>query len=678
MLARSSSAGRVAAEACTVVTKTASELPSQNRFSCGNLVFFSDFDSGNLANLEVARTSLGNEEIRLWTAPDCAGTPFETALTTWFYFGISGARRGQTVDLAVMNLNNQGKLFASGLRPVVCVKSLLDGSILVAWRRSQFACSYSSPKDKQQNQDGGDDDDDGGGPDENAAAQGQPAAAQARLPPSFQVRWRFVFGPDAVGPDRAVFFAFSFPYSLSEIYSFTGEIQQLASSHKRWCERSVLTRSAEGREVPLVKIHAADPAATGCRRAVVVSARVHPGETPASHMFEGFLRFLLQDGPETCDPRAEILLQHFVFYCIPCLNPDGVYRGHYRTDSFGTNLNRAYSEPDAVRQPTIHAILQLLIGLHRKQSVTDGAVSAPAQSGERGSELFMFLDMHAHANKRNCFVYGNYFEDADSMVESLLFAKLMAMNDPNFDFAGSNFSAKAMKTKDRRDGASKENCGRVCLHRQTMLPRIYTLEVNYATGRCLNSVLPLPPFTTATSTPTAAATATSASGEQSRCIANLRKDPVYSSIPRYDIEVFRNTGTQAAVSLLDLVGGLNPFSRVLSSEQKTLSGLKESLRQWIASPAGMKAMKIAADSQAGETRQSAVGVPQILFVLKGRATTTAGTTATAATITTTATTATAAASTTITTARRQPLGPKTVFIASPGSSNPALRNNPSH
>jgi murein tripeptide amidase MpaA len=60
------------------------------------------------------------------------------------------------------------------------------------------------------------------------------------------------------------------------------------------------------------------------RKGIMLTARVHPGESNSSWIMKGILDFLTSDCTE-----AKILRNNFVFKIVPMLNPDGVINGNY-------------------------------------------------------------------------------------------------------------------------------------------------------------------------------------------------------------------------------------------------------------------------------------------------------------------------------------------------------------
>lgn len=81
------------------------------------------------------------------------------------------------------------------------------------------------------------------------------------------------------------------------------------------------------------------------------------------------------------------------------------------------------------------------------------------------SGIAFYVDLHGHASKRGCFIYGNYFENEDTQVINMLFPKLISMNTAHFDFTGCNFTERNMYMKDKKDGLSKEGAGRVAIYK---------------------------------------------------------------------------------------------------------------------------------------------------------------------------------------------------------------------
>lgn len=68
---------------------------------------------------------------------------------------------------------------------------------------------------------------------------------------------------------------------------------------------------------------------------VMITSRVHSGETPGSEVFRGLYNFITSD-----DQRAKYLRRFYTFILIPCMNPDGVVCGNYRNSLAGVDLNR--------------------------------------------------------------------------------------------------------------------------------------------------------------------------------------------------------------------------------------------------------------------------------------------------------------------------------------------------
>jgi len=117
--------------------------------------------------------------------------------------------------------------------------------------------------------------------------------------------------------------------------------------------------------------------------AIILSARVHPGESSSSHVMEGLLTILTGDSQKALDMRDK-----FLFKVVPMLNPDGVITGNYRTNLAGFDLNRNWSTPDKKFHPTIHFAKKMIEDLGKSKNIT------------------LYIDIHNHSRKKNIFSYG--------------------------------------------------------------------------------------------------------------------------------------------------------------------------------------------------------------------------------------------------------------------------------
>ncbi|XP_030345157.1 cytosolic carboxypeptidase-like protein 5 isoform X4 [Strigops habroptila] len=609
---------------------------------CGGLLFSSRFDSGNLAHVEQVEplgagggpaawgTALpaADYEFNVWLQPDCAQTE------SWFYFSVRGGAPGKVIKLHILNMNKQSRLYSQGMSPFV--RTL---PVRPRWERIRERPSFEM--------------------------------VETQFVLSFVHRFLEHRG-------ATTYFAFCYPFSYTECQEMLAQLDSRFQECRHmspsspldsvYYHRELLCHSLDKLRVDLLTITSCHgmlekreprldklfpdtttprPRRFAGKRVFFLSSRVHPGETPSSFVFNGFLDFILREE----DPRAQMLRRMFVFKLIPMLNPDGVVRGHYRTDSRGVNLNRQYLNPDAELHPAVYGAKAVLLYHHVHSRVLPGSPDwrtyisplstsslstkssnhsvrsstpssqavlselekannlrnsprawragvylSPSQEGRlsgapparpgskdravwilsssrtlehceeeaqrppstplpeailpQDSGLAYYVDLHGHASKRGCFMYGNSFSDENDQVENMLFPKLISLNSPYFDFTGCNFSEKNMYAKDKRDGQSKEGSGRVAIYKALGIIHSYTLECNYNTGRFVNTI------------PVA-------------CHDNGRASPppppAFPS--KYTVELFEQVGRALAVAALDMAE-CNPWPRIILSEHNCLSNLR--------------------------------------------------------------------------------------------------------
>lgn len=121
----------------------------------------------------------------------------------------------------------------------------------------------------------------------------------------YSLTWtlQFPYGSDTC------YLAHCYPYTYSRLQHYLRRVSSnpTVASH---CKLRVLCRSLAGNAVFVLTVTSRGGSCTEgkAKKAVVVTARVHPGETTGSWMMEGFLDYLLGDSND-----AKLLRDTFVF-----------------------------------------------------------------------------------------------------------------------------------------------------------------------------------------------------------------------------------------------------------------------------------------------------------------------------------------------------------------------------
>ncbi|KAK0142579.1 Cytosolic carboxypeptidase 4 [Merluccius polli] len=254
------------------------------------LRFFSKFECGNLRKaVQVRRYEY---DLILNADANCSIN------TQWFYFEVSNMAANIPYRFNVINCEKTNSQFNYGMQPVLySVREALDGR--PHWVRTGTEICYFR----------------------NRFCPAHGRRGQTFYTLTFTVTFKH--------NEDVCYLAYHYPYTYSALQSHLQVLQRSVDPAKVFFRQQSLCDSLAGNPCPLVTITAC-PASRGWRDmhqlrnrpCIVLTARVHPGESNASWVMRGTLGFLCSR-----DPVAQSLRETFVFKIIPMLNPDGVVNG---------------------------------------------------------------------------------------------------------------------------------------------------------------------------------------------------------------------------------------------------------------------------------------------------------------------------------------------------------------
>ncbi|KAI1730680.1 zinc carboxypeptidase domain-containing protein [Ditylenchus destructor] len=425
-----------------------------------HLKFESRFESGNLRR--VIQVSESHYELILSPDINESSPHFQ-----WFYFEVSNiAKADVPYTFEIINCLKNQSMFSKGMQPVFfSVTEAKQGRS--GWvRASSSVCYYRNLYTATCDNNG-----------ETVAKEViRPTRSRTTSTP---IKTKTTKDPSS-GQDTKSFFsarftitfphvadicyvAYHYPYTYSylntsiECLLYKASKAQKSPSNNIHIRVESLTQSLGGNPVPLLTITASGSLQELEKREIVLlTGRVHPGESNASWIMHGIIQFLASNRTEAKKAR-----ENFVFKLIPMLNPDGVVNGSHRCSLAGIDLNRIWDRPSAVLHPTtfhVKGLVQYMVDVLRKTP-------------------FVFVDLHGHSRRPNVFLYGNNPEESwrqtdHKMEHNFKFLGLPEMLEkiaPGFTVRDCRFSV----TK------SKEFSARIGLWRQFGIERAYTMEATY-------------------------------------------------------------------------------------------------------------------------------------------------------------------------------------------------------
>ncbi|XP_071854551.1 uncharacterized protein [Apostichopus japonicus] len=379
-----------------------------------SIVFESRFESGNLRQAR----RVGQFEYDLVLKTDL----YTNRHTQWFYFRVQKMLPGVTYKFNIVNLLKKDSLYNHGMRPLFYSENLASTKGL-GWHRVGHHITYSRNYNLSRN------------------PLLHPEIAY------YTLVWQMEFPEE----NDVCFLTHCYPFTFTDLCQHLDTICS-DSERKKHIKREVMCESRAGNSCFLLTVsNFTDKNKQKSKKGVVVTARVHPGETNASWMMKGFLDFIT-----SADSVANNLRKAFTFKIVPMLNPDGVIVGNYRCSLSARDLNRNFRHPKKQSFPTIW---------HTKTMLEEFG---------QETDVIAYCDLHGHSRKHNVFIYGCDQQgkemDAATFLCQRLFPWLISKKAPDkFSFGGCKFQVRRCK----------ESTGRVVMWRQMGITNSFTMEATF-------------------------------------------------------------------------------------------------------------------------------------------------------------------------------------------------------
>ncbi|XP_075711946.1 cytosolic carboxypeptidase 3 isoform X2 [Rhinoderma darwinii] len=397
---------------CSRVGGSGSPLKPVTPHSCkesdNTLVFESRFESGNLQKV----LQVGDYDYQLTLRTDL----YTDRHTQWFYFQVKNTRAGIPYRFTITNFMKPTSLYNYGMRPLM-YSEMEANRQHIGWKRIGDEIKYYK---------------------NNSGRGGQSY---------YSLSWTFGFPHNG----DTCYFAHCYPYTYSNLQDYLAGIAN-DPERSKYCKIRVLCHSLAGNIVYVLTITNLSPATEEPKKkkAVILTARVHPGEANSSWMMKGFLDYILSSRSD-----AQLLRDNFVFKVVPMLNPDGVIVGNYRCSLAGRDLNRNYKSRLKDSFPSIWFTRNMIKRVMEER------------------EILLYCDLHGHSRKQNIFMYGCKGRGAQNGRNSRLCERIFPfmlgkISPDKFSFSGCKFKVQR----------NKEGTGRVVMWKMG-IRNSYTLEATF-------------------------------------------------------------------------------------------------------------------------------------------------------------------------------------------------------